>query len=115
MAWSGEWSRRRFVRTLVLGSAASAVVGRPWSGALVASVTAAPQPGDPGQLRLRVADFAPLQPDFGSVRLGFTPTSQSGPMPPILLTRDGSRFSAVSAECTHQGCLLTLQPFSMQA
>lgn len=108
---SRGFDRRRFVATLLTGMAVSATMGRPWRGTWVASVRAAPgAPGEPGRLRLRIADFPSLQGAFGSVRLGFTGAAQAGPMRPFVLTRDGSRFYAVGADCTHAGCLLTAFP-----
>ncbi|MBX3747568.1 MAG: Rieske (2Fe-2S) protein [Verrucomicrobiae bacterium] len=103
------WDRRRFVRTVVLGSVASAVAGSGWGGTAVASVRQSGT-GEPARLRLRLADFAPLNADFGSVRIGFTPQVQvqrpSGPIPPILVSHDAGTYRAVSAVCTHEGCIL---------
>lgn len=104
-----EWDRRRFVRTVVLGSVASVVSGCPWGGTAVASVTPE-EPGSVARLRLRLEDFAPLNVSFGSVRIGFTPQVQvqrpSGPIPPILVSHDAGIYRAVSAVCTHEGCVL---------
>lgn len=70
----------------------------------MASVRAAA--GDAGILRLRIADFPPLQATFGAVRLAFTALGRISPMQPIIVTRDDTDFFAVTAECTHAGCLI---------
>lgn len=81
------------------------VLGNGWGGTALASVQAAAA-GEPGLLSLRVADFPPLQATFGAVRLAFASLGQVSPMPPIIISRDDADFFAVSAECTHQGCLI---------
>ncbi len=101
-----EWSRRRFVRTLLVGTGASMVVGRPWEGTWIGSVQAFPGEMGPGVLRVRVADFPSLQGNFGSVRLGFHALNLSGPVLPFILSKDGEQFLAVSAECTHANCII---------
>lgn len=98
--------RRRFVRTLIIGAAASVWGGRPWRGTLAATVTPRLVPEEVSRLRLRLADFAPLQASFGSVRLGFAAVNQLAPMPPFIVTRDSSRYHCVSAQCTHAGTLI---------
>jgi nitrite reductase/ring-hydroxylating ferredoxin subunit len=55
---------------------------------------------------LNIADFPPLQANFGAVRLAFASLGQVSPMPPIIVSRDDTDFFAVSAECTHQSCLI---------
>lgn len=82
------------------------VAGVRWQGTAMASVRPASASSGTGVLRLRLADFAPLGSAFGSVRLSFTSLNAPGPMPPFLVTRDGSRYRCVSAECTHAGCIL---------
>jgi len=81
------------------------VAGNTWSATAVAAI----QPlalGEPGILRLRTADFPPLQSTFGAVRLAFNALGQVAPMPPFIVSRDGIDYFAVSAECTHQACLI---------
>jgi nitrite reductase/ring-hydroxylating ferredoxin subunit len=90
---------------MVLGSASSMVLGNSWAGTILASVqTHAFR--DPGVLRLNIADFPPLQAGFGAVRLAFASLGQVSPMPPIIVSRDDADFFVVSAECTHQSCLI---------
>jgi Rieske Fe-S protein len=97
-------SRRDFVRMLAFGGAVSVVSGVPWKGTAVAAVAPAAAASGTGILRLRLADFAPLNSAFGSVRLSFTALNVLGPMPPFIVTKDGSRFYCLSAECTHAAC-----------
>lgn len=81
------------------------VAGNAWSGTAVAAI----QPlavGEPGILRLRTADFPPLQSTFGAVRLAFNALGQVAPMPPFIVSRDDTDYFVVSAECTHQACLI---------
>jgi len=81
------------------------VLGNAWSGTVLASVQTQTV-GEPGILRLKIADFPPLQATFGAVRLAFASLRQVSPMQPIIVSRDDTEFFAVSAECTHQGCLI---------
>lgn len=81
------------------------VATSPWSGTAVAAVT--PQaPGDPGLLRLRLADFPSLAGAFGSVRLGFVNLNVGGPLQPFIVSKDGDAVFVVSAICTHAGCVI---------
>lgn len=98
-------SRREFLHGVVVGSAASMLSGHAWAGTAVASVRPSVA-GDPGILRLRIADFPPLQGSFGAVRLGFSALGQVSPMHPFIVSRDEEDFFAVTAECTHAGCLI---------
>ena len=83
------------------------VLGQPWDGTLIGSVRAAGLGLEPGRLRLKTADFPPLQAaTFGSVRLGFQALNQAGPVMPFIVSKDGDQFMAVSAECTHQNCII---------
>ncbi len=100
--------RRAFLRTLLVGSVTSLIAPLPGTGLATAQVlpTAVPGTDTTPSLRLRPADFEPLTRPFGAVRLGFTPVNQIGPMRPLLVVRDGETYRALSAECTHAGCLL---------
>lgn len=106
----GGDSRRQFVKTLVLGGAASIVAGVKWQGTAIASVgparAPASFPGGGGVLHLRLADFPPLAAAFGSIRLGFAALNVVAPMSPFILSRDGAKYYCVSAECTHAGCII---------
>ncbi|MGE4181438.1 MAG: ubiquinol-cytochrome c reductase iron-sulfur subunit [Limisphaerales bacterium] len=89
---------------MAVGSAASMVLGHSWAGTAIASVQ--PLLGEPGILTLRVADFPPLQSSFGAVRLAFASLGQVSPMLPFIVAKDDSDFFAMTAECTHAGCLI---------
>ena len=99
-------TRRDFLRIVLFGPAISMVAGRAWHGTAVAGLAPLAEEMGAGLLRLRLADFPPLQGAFGSVRLGLTPLNQTGPMPPLIVTRDGDEYFVVSSECTHAGCTI---------
>ncbi|MBL9139438.1 MAG: Rieske 2Fe-2S domain-containing protein [Verrucomicrobiales bacterium] len=99
------FERRRFLRTLLWGSAVSMVARFPWQGTAVAGVTPL-APGEPGLLRLRLADFPSLSGAFGSVRLGFTNLNVGGPLRPFIVSKDGDAIFVVSAVCTHASCVI---------
>ncbi len=101
-------SRRRFVRNLVVGSVTSMLSGFPWRCVAAVSLGEATASGlgTTPALRLRPADFEPLALPFGAVRLGFHAVTEPGPLPPILVVHDHGRYRALSAECTHAGCLI---------
>jgi Rieske Fe-S protein len=99
--------RRQFVKTLMFGTAASVLFGRPWR----ATVLAAPQPSaGAGVFRVRVSDYPPLQLDYGSVRLGFNPIDLFGPLGafyPIIINRESpSTYYALDSFCSHAGCVV---------
>lgn len=107
-----EIDRRRFVRTVLFGATASMTCGLSWRGLAVANL--APQAvGGPGILRVRLADFPPISTttDFRSVRLSLngsisTGTRPAGIVKPLIISREGDDLTVVSAECTHEGCIL---------
>lgn len=65
---------------------------------------------DSGILRLRLSDFPALRQTGGSVRIGTSSISQTGPLGlyyPVIVNRGaGSKFHALSANCTHAGCVV---------
>ncbi len=100
-------SRRRFVKTIMFGTAAAVVFGRPWR----ATVLAEPQPTPgAGLFRVKVSDYPPLQQDFGSVRLGFNPIDSAlprGAFYPVIINHEtGSIFYALDSFCSHAGCVV---------
>ena len=100
-------SRRRFVKTLMFGTAASVFLGRPWQ----ATVLAEQQPADDvGLFRVKVSDYPPLQQDFGSVRLGFNPMDFAiprGAFYPVIINHEtGPIYYALDSACTHAGCIV---------
>ena len=100
-------SRRRFIKTFVLGAASAAVAGRPWRGAFLAQ--AAPTDPDVGILKIKLSDYPSLLDELGSVRLGLNPMAldSTGPIGffyPILINRGfGNEFYALDSYCHHEG------------
>ena len=101
-------SRRRFVKQVVLGSVLSSMLGKEWVGTLVADC--APSAPGAGILRLRLSSFPALQAANGSIRVAlnrFTNQGAIGAFYPILVNRgQGNEFHALSARCTHSGCVV---------
>jgi Rieske Fe-S protein len=102
-------SRRRFIKSFVLGTASAIVAGQPWRGAFLAQAQAAP---DVGILKVKLSDYPSLLDEFGSVRLGLNPmaSDSSGPIGffyPILVNRGfGNEFYALDTYCAHEGCVV---------
>jgi Rieske Fe-S protein len=101
----GAPSRRRFLRTLLVTSAAG-VAGR---STVLAAVN--PASGN-GILRLPLASFPTLQATtgFASVRLGLAGTQTV--LKPIFVNRDAGAFSVFTSECTHASCTVGLYNLS---
>jgi Rieske Fe-S protein len=103
-------SRRRFIKSFVLGTASAMVAGRPWRGAFLAQ--AAPAGPDVGILKIKLSDYPSLLNEFGSVRLGLNPmaSDSTGPLGffyPILINRGfGNAFYALDTYCHHEGCVV---------
>jgi Rieske Fe-S protein len=102
-------SRRRFVRTLTLGTAFSMILGKPWRAAVLADCTAS----NTGMFKIRLDDYPALQQAGGSVRLSVNPVRPDAePFPdgdfyPILINRGaGNTFYVLDAECRHAGCVV---------
>ena len=93
-------SRRSFVRTFALFSAASWLGGSELKSLLVAEVSAQSS-NIPGIFRMNLDNFAALRNAVGSVRLSVTgmPTS----FRQIIVSRLDGQFFAVSSQCTHEG------------
>jgi Rieske Fe-S protein len=93
-------SRRSFVRTFALLSAASWFGGTELKSLLVADVQAQ-STNLPGIFRMNLDNFAALRAEVGSLRLSVTgmPTS----FRQIIVSRlEGSQFFAVTSQCTHE-------------
>lgn len=110
-----QFSRRQFVRTFMITSAAAPLLTEPWSGTLVADL--APAASTAGVVRIKISDFPPLQQDRGSLRLGVTPVY--GPTPnssfyPILINRSSATvYYALDSRCPHRFCVVP--PFDRSA
>ena len=104
-------SRRRFIKSFVLGTASAIVAGRPWRGAFLAQAAPAAGP-DVGILKVRLSDYPSLLNEFGSVRLGMNPIDPDTQYPagffyPILVNRgSGNEFYALDTYCHHEGCVV---------
>jgi nitrite reductase/ring-hydroxylating ferredoxin subunit len=98
--------RRQFLRTVTALTAMGSGWG--WNGPqhLLADVT--PPDRTAGLLQVRLSDHPTLQQSFGSIRIGTTPVGGERPLfYPVLINRDAAgAYHAVSAECTHEGCIL---------
>lgn len=99
-------SRRRFLKTLVLGTAASTLATGEWFGALVADVRPVGD-NETGRLRLRLTDFPALKNVNGSVRIGGSSISGDFPLGlyPIIINRAANNvFYALDSRCSHADC-----------
>jgi len=103
---SRECSRRKFLKSFVMGTAVSSFAGHEICLRLVAACQ--PTVSGAGILELNVTQFPALQNANGSVRLLFNSlfgSRPSGPLYPVLVNRGaGNQFYTLSARCTHQGC-----------
>jgi Rieske Fe-S protein len=105
-----DQSRRRFIKSFVLGTASGLVLGKPWRAAVLAQ--ASPAGVNVGTLPVRLSDYPSLAQEAGSVRLGLNPiySDSSGPIGffyPIIITRgSGDTFYAMDSGCTHAGCVV---------
>ena len=98
----GSLSRRDWVRRYVLGSAVAAGAAG-WRGTLLADLSPSVNPAN--LLTFRISDFPVLQNNFGSMR--FSLFGDIVPNGVITITRaPGNVFHAVSAYCTHEGCIV---------
>src|SRR6266567_5127028 len=84
-------SRRRFVRTFILGGASS-VVGTTWIGTLLATMLGEgrAEAATDGELNLQLTNFTPLLSTGGSVRVSVSPLSGSfpaGDFYPVIISR----------------------------
>ena len=102
-------SRRRFVKSLSLGTAFSILFGKPWQAAVLADCIAS----NTGKFKIRLDDYPALQQAGGSVRLSVNPVRPDAePFPdgdfyPILINRGaGNTFYVLDAECQHAGCVV---------
>ena len=113
--YRSTFTRRRFLRNFVVGTAVSSFMGRGWLGTLVADC----QPVQPGAgiLRVNVSGFEALKNENGSVRLAlnaFTLTGTSNAFYPVLVNRGANnQFFALNTQCTHLGCVVP--PFNATA
>jgi len=113
--YGSTFTRRRFLKDFVVGTAVSSFMGRGWLGTLVADCQPVQQGA--GILRVNVSGFSALQNENGSVRLtlnAFSLTGPSGAFYPVLVNRGANnQFFALNTRCTHMGCVVP--PFNATA
>jgi len=113
--YRSTFTRRRFLRNFVVGTAVSSFMGRGWLGTLVADCQPVQQGA--GILRVNVSGFEALKIENGSVRLAlnaFTLTGTSNAFYPVLVNRGANnQFFALDTRCTHMGCVVP--PFNATA
>src|SRR2546429_9809032 len=86
--YRSTFTRRRFLKNFVVGTAISSFMGRGWLGTLVADCQPVQQGA--GILRVNVSAFEALKNENGSVRLAlnaFTLTGTSNAVYPVLVNR----------------------------
>jgi len=106
--WNMKIPRRRFIKFVTFGTAASVVAGKLWQCELLAYCDP-PAGAKDGVFKVRVSDYPALSQDFGSVRLGLNPVGfdnrPDGMFHPFLVNRDDfGNFYVLDCECRHQGC-----------
>lgn len=103
--------RRKFIKYLTFGSAASVVAGKLWRRDVLAYCENL-GPQKTGTFQVRLSDYPALQQPFGSVRLSINPIVSDDPpsdgrLYPIILTQDGvGTFRALDSECRHARCIV---------
>jgi Rieske Fe-S protein len=101
------FSRRRFVKTFVLGSALSASLGKVSKASVLADIV----PANVGLLRVKLSDYPALLQEYGSVRLGLNaidnPTGPLGFFYPIIINHEtANTYYALDSACRHAGCIV---------
>jgi nitrite reductase/ring-hydroxylating ferredoxin subunit len=95
-------SRREWIKRFAIGSAV-AVSGQAFQSTLIADISAAANPAN--ILKFNLASYPALLSDFGSIRFNLFGTSIANGI--IAITRaPGNVFYAMSAYCTHAGCIV---------
>ncbi len=102
-------TRRQFVKLFAFGVASSVLSGRGLHEMIIGEAHAADSAN--GLLTLKLSTFTALQSANSSIRLAlnsFNPTAGfATPYYPILVSRStGNQFYALSAQCTHAGCVV---------
>ena len=95
-------SRREWIKRFAVGSAVAAS-GAAFKGSLLADISPAVNPAN--ILKFDLGSYATLQSDYGSMRFNLFGASIENGI--ITITRaPGNVFHAVSAYCTHAGCIV---------
>ena len=95
-------SRREWIKRFAIGSAVAAS-GAAFKGSLLADISPAANPAN--ILKFDLSSYATLQSDYGSMRFNLFGTTIANGI--ITITRaPGGVYYAVSAYCTHAGCIV---------
>ncbi|PYJ96629.1 MAG: hypothetical protein DME23_19735 [Verrucomicrobia bacterium] len=101
--YRSTFTRRRFLKNFVVGTAVSSFMGRGWLGTLVADCQPVQQGA--GILRVNISGFEALKNENGSVRLAlnaFTLTGTSNAFYPVLVNRGANnQFFALDTSPCH--------------
>jgi Rieske Fe-S protein len=96
------FSRREWIKHFAVGSAL-ALTGGSFKSTLLAEIAPGTNPAN--ILKFNLANYPVLQTDYGSMRFNLFGTAVANGI--ITLTRaPGSVYYAVSAWCTHEGCIV---------
>ncbi|MGB8170079.1 MAG: Rieske 2Fe-2S domain-containing protein [Chthoniobacteraceae bacterium] len=96
---SPSLDRRTFVSQFILGSAASLIASKVWSGRVLGSILEGPA----GVLKLKVSEYPALAGEGGSIQLNFTGSSAH----PLMVNRGpGNAFYALDSDCQHLHCVV---------
>ena len=102
-------SRRRFVKTFALGTAASSLFGKAWQASVLADILPT---GAAGKLRVKLSDYPALAENPGSVRIAINPVEEMiegavfGPFYPVMINHSNGSYYAMSTQCRHAGCVV---------
>ena len=103
-------SRRRFVKTFALGTAASTLFGKAWRASVLANILPT---GASGKLRVKISDYPALAESPGSVRIAINPVVEEleadellGPFYPVMINHLNGSYYAMSTQCRHAGCVV---------
>lgn len=107
-----DQSRRGFVKTFVLGTVSTTILGQPWRKAFIATAAPPPSGSNTGVIEIKLSDYPVLRQEFSSIRIGVNGIDEDGVTPsgffyPIIVSRAaGNQFHALDAGCAHAGCVV---------
>lgn len=107
-----DQSRRSFVKTFVVGTVSTSILGQPWRKTFVAAADPLPAGNNIGIIEIKLSDYPVLRQEFSSIRIGVNGIDEDGVTPsgffyPIIVSRAaGNQFHALDAGCAHAGCVV---------
>lgn len=107
-----DQSRRSFVKTFVVGTVSTSILGQPWRKTFVAAADPLPAGNNIGLIEIKLSDYPVLRQEFSSIRIGVNGIDEDGVTPsgffyPIIVSRAaGNQFHALDAGCAHAGCVV---------